>query len=464
MNLVTIAWKSLRQRALSSSLTGLSVALGVTLMVAVLVLSAALDRTFSQTASGYDLIVGPKGSELQLVLNTVFRVSQPVENLPWRYYEELKQDPRIADAIPFALGDTTKEGGFPLVGTTPRFFETEYIPGRKFRLRGEKLDDPFDAVIGARVARKNGWDVGSEFSLVHGGADSSEVHDETFRVAAVLAPTGTPNDKTVFIHLEGFFLISGHEKPLEEAVRREAEFFGEELTDDEVQQRVGEIRERMGHEESSEEHGNDEDGGEHHDEEHHDPAGIPDVQKEVTAVLVNIRGGSQAQKSWPMIRFQSELQEGFKAQAVNPVQQINWLMNNVVGNVRSMLYVLTVLIIVVSGVSIFVSIYNSMAERKREIAVMRALGAQRGTVFAIVLAESILLCLGGGVLGMLLGHGLAFAAAPVVEARSGLLIDPFAFDVRELILLPTLILLASLVGFIPALTAYRADVAESLGG
>ncbi|MCA9019533.1 MAG: FtsX-like permease family protein, partial [Planctomycetaceae bacterium] len=177
-------------------------------------------------------------------------------------------------------------------------------------------------------------------------------------------------------------------------------------------------------------------------------------------ILVQMKGDRL--RGFSSIKFQSELKEGNQAQAVNPIQQISWLMTNIVGNVRTMLIVLTSLIIVVSGVGIFVSIYNSMSDRKREIAIMRALGAGRATVFAIILSESVLLCLGGGILGMLLGHGLVFIAAPIIEARSGLLIDPFAFSSTELILLPILVVLASLVGFIPAMTAYRTDVASTL--
>jgi putative ABC transport system permease protein len=113
-------------------------------------------------------------------------------------------------------------------------------------------------------------------------------------------------------------------------------------------------------------------------------------------------------------------------------------------------------------VGIFVSIYNSMSDRKREIAIMRALGARRGSVFAIILAESILLCVGGGILGVLLGHGLVFAAAPYVEAKSGIVMNPWAFEWRELVLIPALIVMASLVGMVPGMTAYRTDVAKAL--
>jgi len=445
MNLVMIAYKSIRQRMLASSLTALSVALGVMLMVSVLVIHGIVERMFLQRSIGYDLIVGPKGSDLQLVLNTVYRISQPIENLPYLYYLQLKDDPRVEAAVPVALGDVTQQGNFPLVGTSELYFENEYAPGQKFLIRGNPFQTSFDAIIGAEVARVNNWDIGSQFTLVHGGAESDHVHDEKFTVQAVLAPTGTPNDKTVFIHLSGFFAIAGHDKPLDEAVRRWRDFNGLPVDEAALAADVAEWRKKCNLPEE-EEPGHE---GHHHH-------GLCDIQKEVTAVLLIMKSG-------PIVPlFASELKKGYKAQAVNPIIPMARLMRDVVGNVRTILIVLTALIIVVSGVSIFVSIYNSMADRRKEIAVMRALGAQRTTVFSIILAESILLCFGGGLLGVLLGHGLVFAASPIVQQKTGLLINPYAFESVELIILPALIVLASLVGIVPGMTAYRTDVARSL--
>jgi putative ABC transport system permease protein len=450
MNTLTIAWKSIKERRLASALTALSVALGVTLLVSVLVINGIIDKMFNQTASGYDLVVGAQGSKLQLILSTVFRIGAPIENLPYRYYEEIKKDPRIEEAIPFAIGDVTQKGGFPIVGTIPRYFALEYIPGRHFRINkdGKFLPGTWDAVIGSAVARQNNWKMGDEFQLIHGAAESGHVHDEKFKIVGILAPTGTPNDRTVFVNLRGFYQVSGHEKPLDEALKREAAFFGEKLDEEKLKALMKEHAAHDHHDHSGHDHGHG------HDHE------VPDAQKEVTAILVQMKGDRL--RGFSTIKFQSDLQEANQAMAVNPIRQISWLMQNIVGNVRTMLVVLTSLIIIVSGVSIFVSIYNSMSDRKREIAIMRALGAGRTTVFSIILSESVLLCLGGGILGIILGHGLVFVAAPIIEARSGLLINPLAFSSQELILLPILIVLASLVGFIPAMTAYRTDVASTL--
>lgn len=447
MNLVTIAWKSIRQRGLSSSLTALSVALGVMLMVTVLVVYGILESTFNQRSINYDLIVGAKGDPLQLVLSTVYHISPPIENLPYRFYLELKKDKRVEAAIPLAMGDVTEQGNFAIVGTIPEFFEIDYAPRRPFLIKGTAFHQPFDAYIGSRVAAENGWTLGTKLKLRHGGAAGDHVHDEEFTVVGLIAPTGTPHDKTVYVNLQGFYQIQGHDKPLNEAIKREREFFGEPpLSDEQLAAEIKKIQDKFGkHDHAG------------HDHAHHGHAhDISDVQKEVTAILLSCKTPIAANL------LAGELKKGYKAQAVNPIIPMQKLMNDILGPVKQLLMVMTAMIVLVSGIGIFVSIYNSMSARRREIAIMRALGAQRGTVFAIILAESIILCLGGGLLGLIMGHGLVFLAAPVVEVRTGLIVNPMAFEPMELVLFPVLLLMSVFVGFLPGMTAYRTDVAESL--
>jgi putative ABC transport system permease protein len=150
------------------------------------------------------------------------------------------------------------------------------------------------------------------------------------------------------------------------------------------------------------------------------------------------------------------------AQTVAPTREIAMLMDRIVGPIRIVLLVLTVLIVIVAGIGILVSIYNSMSERSHDIAVMRALGASRVAVMAIILVESILLAVGGGLIGILLGHGMIGLVSPYVVERTGVALSWFQFDWWELVLIPGLLVLASLVGFLPALAAYRTDVAKAL--
>src|SRR5262245_61274732 len=164
MNLLSIAWKSIRQRWLASSLTALSIALGVALMVTVLVINGVVTRMFSQSATGYHLIVGAKGSPMQLVLNTIYFMDRPIENLPYKFYKDLKSKAWVKFAIPFNLGDTTEDGRYRIVGTLPEYFDAEYFPGKRLAFAdGRPLESAFDAVIGARVAKSYGWKVGHKF-------------------------------------------------------------------------------------------------------------------------------------------------------------------------------------------------------------------------------------------------------------------------------------------------------------
>ena len=152
------------------------------------------------------------------------------------------------------------------------------------------------------------------------------------------------------------------------------------------------------------------------------------------------------------------------AQAVAPASVVSRLLEGIIGPVQIVLLVLVTLIVVVAGISILVSIYNSMSERSHDIAVMRALGASRTAVMGIILVESILLSLLGGVAGVLLGHMVLGLASPYIEAHAGITLKFWQFNWQETLLIPGLVAFASLVGFLPALTAYRTDVGHTLGG
>lgn len=523
MSLWKIAWRSIQQRALASSLTALSMALGVSLVVTVWVVHGAVEDTFGRTAQGYDLIIGAKGSRLQLVLNTVFHLDRPIENIPWTYYKEfVKEDGKFTKnvevAIPFCLGDNYK--GYRVVGTTPDMFDRlEYANGQKYEFAdGEnfKTDDYFTAVIGYRVAQDTGLKVGDSFQPTHGVSEDGHQHDP-FKVVGILAPTGTANDRALFINIEGFFLLEGHAKPVakQAGASTDDEHAGEHEHDadhahDESHQheRPGEDDDAHDHEDAHEnedadshdhedghdadghdhdsdetgdhgddhdadshdheaahsdedhhehaDHGHDEHEGHVHDEHHHhhhEP--LPEEQREVTAILIKSQGLYGGFMS-------NSINEGNIAQAVSPTREVTELFEQVIGNITAILLFLAVLIVVVAGIGIMVSMYNSMSERFREIAIMRALGAGRGTVMAVVLLESILLSACGGLAGLLLGHGLISALSGQITAYTGVSIGFLQFERIELLLIPGLAVLATLVGFLPAFSAYRTDVAKAL--
>ena len=498
MSLWRIAWRSIEQRGLASLLTALSMALGVMMVVAVLSIHGVVAESFRTNANlGYNLIVGAKGGKLQLTLNTVYYLDQPVENIPYDFYlefcraaqrdEELKNSLRyqslakqgasgeaaaraalglgrdgkyaeFADfAIPVCLGDYF--GPFRSVGTTPEFLERltfgpandrkyEFAAGRNFQ-HAPSQHGYFEAVVGARAARDLGVRLGDHLRATHGDPEG-EGHGHPFTVVGILKPTGTPNDRVVLVHIEGFYLMEGHAKPVAER--------GQDTPHDKSEVAPAHHREAQ-HD---------------HAQEHAVAGRLPLEQREVTAILVRTATPTATRI------LENQINEGPVGQAVLPVREIFNLLEFIVRPIQLLLLILTALICLVSGVSILVSIYNSMSDRRHDIAVMRALGASRATVMSVVLLESILIALGGGAIGWLGAHAVIGLAGPRIEARTGVpiafwdLAPPipdfelwgFAPIMRwlspEILMIPALIVLAVLVGLLPAVAAYRTDVAKSL--
>ncbi len=476
MSLWKIAWRSIQQRSLASSLTALSMALGVALVVTVLVIHHVVDQSFRRSAQGYNLIVGPaKGSGLELVLSTVYHLSQPVENVPYTFYLEFTRGRFAADveaAIPVCIGDNYQ--GFHVVGTLPEMFtKLRYLNDRPYEFAAGRNLDPehrHEAVVGAFVAEKTGLKLGSQFRPAHGLDQQGGHEHEAFTVVGLLARTGTPADRALYVNMEDIYCLEGHvgsrlqpaaaQKPDNKPAAPHAAGHAPDppaaVDHDHAKDDAKAAHDDHDHDHAQQdaqdahaEHGHDHAGHGHH--QHH----IPDEAKEITAILV-------AAKPWKVMALASQINRGTTARAVLPVQEISRLFDGVVGNVQVLLLILAVLVVVVAGIGMLVSIYNSMQDRRHEIAVMRALGARRYTVMSIIFMESALLSLGGGLAGLALGHALIGLLAPLILQQTGVLVEAFSFQWNELLLIPGLLALSALIGYLPALVAYRTDVARSL--
>jgi len=453
MPLWKIAWRNMTQRKLSSFLTGLSMALGVALVVAVLVVYGVVKDSFGNAAEGYSIIVGAKGGRLQLVLNTVYHLSTPIENIPWDYYTEFIATPEkkgrfsnyVEVAIPYCLGDNYE--GFRVVGTTADLF-TRLGLGRdpegnvlQYQFSEGGVFDPgkpFEAVIGSVAAYRTGLKLGDTFAPTHGvsGGPGAHAHDENpFKVVGILAPTGTPNDRALFVNIEGFFLLEGHAKV--------------------IKRPVGESPDAAAH-------------GAHDDQQDHEL--LPDEQREVTAILLRT-SSPIADLSLPRVINKEQY-----AQAAMPTREIFNLFDAIIGPMQMLLLGLAGMVVLVAGIGIMVSIYNSMNDRRRDIAIMRALGASRRTISQVVLLESALISILAGVGGWLLAHGLIAVLNPFLTAQTGVSIGFFdwaTFQVPlgrasfnmpyEVAVLLGLMAVSILIGFLPAASAHRTDVAKALG-
>lgn len=473
MSLWKIAWRSIQQRSLSSTLTALSMALGVALVVAVLVTYGVVKNSFARNAAGYHLILGAKGSPLQLVLNSVFHLSQPIENVPYSFYQEFKTGryaPMVAAAIPCCMGDNYE--GFRVVGTTPEMFEElEYAPGMKYEFepggRNFEADHFFEGVIGSYVARQTGLKVGDDFNPTHGIAvEAGMGHDhEAFKIVGILKPTGTANDRALFVNMEGFYLLDGHAKPMPRGEASEAHTHDDHSQGHDHDHAQDDEHDHAADHDHDHDHDDGHANGHHHDHDHghgdhdhhhahHEP--LPESQREVTAILLKLKNDLYA------MQINKQVNEGQIAQAVFPIREVTRLFNVFVFPIQMLLLGLAILVVLVASIGIMVSIYNSMSDRRREIGVMRALGARRRTVMTTILLESIMLSLLGGIGGLLLGHGLIVLFRPMIIARAGVPIGLLQFEPIELVLIPGLAILASLVGLLPAWAAYRTDVDKAL--
>lgn len=473
MSLWKIAWKSIRHRSLASALTAFSMALGVALVVTVLVINGVVGKSFQQGAQGYDLIVGAKGSKLQLVLSTVFYNQDPVGLIPYEYYDLMRSSRYSAEvktAIPIARGDNYQ--GSPVIATTPEYFSSvTKSDGKPYTLQeGEffKYTDYNGAVVGYAVAKKNKLQVGQEIRFGHTNSARDEDLHEPFKIVGILDHTGSPNDRAVFVNLEGFYREHEHG-------RAGVETIDYDLREDELARKRAElgVEEREG-----EEH------AEHAEHKRRLTAILlitKDAEVEVSATAAAVEAATESRPGLEIeekdlvtterrqvidtavtalpAKIEGELLE---AQAVAPVQEIAAFFQDVIGNIQSVLIIFAIQVVVVAGVGMMVSIYNSMNERRQEIAIMRALGARRSTVMSIILFESILLSLGGGLFGALIGHLAIGALAPLIMSYSNVMVRPWDFQAVELALIPGLIGLASIVGYLPAVIAYRTDVAQSL--
>ncbi len=368
---------------------------------------------FTGGEAGFDAVLGARGSQLQLVLNTVFHLETSPGNIPWTLYREMAANPRVALAVPYAVGDNYQ--GYRIVGTTTEMFtKFRYRSGQGFDVEpgGRFFDETVrEAVVGHYVAQRLGLKVGDTFNPYHGLTfDERQRHREQFTVVGVLQPTNSPSDRVLWIPIEGIYRMSGH------VLRGTGDTFRPE---------EGEA--------------------------------IPDEHREVSAVMLKfttpqagftlsqmINGqGRVATLAWPIGRVMAEL-----------FDRIGW--------VSRVLTLVAYLVVVVAAGSILASIYNTMNERRREFAILRALGARRFTVFGVIVAEASTIAAAGALVGFLVYAAILSAAFVVVRAQTGVVLDVFRFD-HALWLTPAgMIALGALAGLIPALKAYKTDVASNL--
>ncbi len=410
MNFFFMAWQYLKFRWLVSLLTIFGISTGVALVCAVLALRHESEKALSRDAGLYDLVAGGKGSPLQLVLSSVYHLDSPTGNIPYKEYERIRSDPRVEWAAPVGLGDNYL--GYRIIGTEKHFFD---LPDREGNLffelaEGDVFQDRFDVVLGSQVAQASGLEIGDSFFGTHGLIEvaGAEVHrDFPYRVSGILAPSGTAQDRAIFGTLKSVWEIHETEDLLHSAIQGSA-IMADHKT------------------------------------------------RETTAILVRLE--TPGLRLW----MADEIREGTDGIAAIPINEIMRFQQGILGPVQKILLAIAGVVVAVSCLTVLITLHQAAERRRRDIAILRSLGAYRREVATLVFSEGLLLTGGGILLGLLIGHGGMAIAVDYFREATGLILNPWRIPSNELYALLIMALSGALASTFPAISSYRRTPIDDL--
>lgn len=459
-----IAWNYLWSRKLTTFLTILSVALGVGLITSVLLMRDETERRFVDEGQAFDVAIGAVGSTQQLVLSSVYFIGQPAGNIPYSVYERVKRDEEVVAAFPIGMGDSYK--GFRIIGTNRDLLEfdwTNRITGKErntYKLaEGRYFEKSFEAVLGHTVAKETGLAVGDSFASTHGLMDVQgvEEHKDTpYTVVGILSPSGTPNDRVVFVELDSIWHTHEHEYGTPSLTGSIATSL--QPAED---SHAASGHEDTGHEDTGHEDTGHEDTG--HEDTRHGESGHEESahdgmeQQETTAVLVVLESPGQRMQFIPRI-----VRETPGIVAADPIREVQRLYEQLLGTARQVLLAIGYLVAVISSISILIGLYLAIVQRRRDLAIMRALGASSGEVFGAVLIEAFWVTLMGIGAGWVVGTGLTYGLGLYLTERIGFAVSAFRPSPDMVTAYSVVLLMGMLAGILPAWQAYRTDITRGL--
>lgn len=411
--MLRLAFGSLRARAVTVGMTVLAIALSVTLFLGVEKIRTGARASFADTITGTDLIVGARSGSVQLLLYSVFRIGNATNNVTWKSYQDIASRPEVDWIVPISLGDSHRQ--YRVMGTTQDFFDRyKYRGGRSLAYaKGTGIADLFDTVIGADVAKTLGYKVGDPIVVSHGIASFSDHDDLPFRISGILEKTGTPVDRTVIVSLKAIEAIhvdwkSGARIP--GATTPAAKLREMDL----------------------------------------EPAAI-------TAALVGVKNRLQVFRLQRAVNEYRE--EPLLAVLPGVALQELW---QIVGVAETALIGVSSMVVVTALIGLMATIFSSLNERRREMAIFRAMGATPMTILTMMVLESALMAAMGAALGLGLLYILLTVLQPMIDAQFGLWIPITAPHSREYIALACVIGAGALAGLLPALRAYRMSLADGM--
>jgi putative ABC transport system permease protein len=415
MIVLRLALQSLRNRWITALLTVVAIAVSVTLLLGVEKVRTGARQSFADTISGTDLIVGARSGGLNLLLYSVFRIGNATNNVTWTSYRDIASRPEIAWIVPLSLGDS--HHGFRVLGTTPDYFahyKFRQTHGLSFRAGGP-FSDLFDAVIGSDVAAALGYKIGDPIIVSHGlGSVSFVEHDDKpFRVAGILEKTGTPVDRTVHVSLEAIEAIhvdwqSGARIP------------GQSVSAEEVRK-------------------------------------MDLKPKAITAALVGLKSKLA---TFRMQRAINEYREE-PLSAIIPGAALQELWG-LVGTAETALKAVSGMVVATALLGMLTMILSTLNERRREMAILRSVGARPRTIMGLLMAEAGVLTAAGVALGIFLLYAALLLVRPYIDTAYGLHLPVEPLKPAEWATLGIIVVAGGAAGLLPALRAYRLSVADGM--
>ncbi|MDF5660896.1 ABC transporter permease [Vibrio parahaemolyticus] len=411
---IKLAWKSLMNRKATAVLTIMTVAISVILLLGVERIRTQAKDSFANTISGTDLIVGGRSGQVNLLLYSVFRIGNATNNIDWKSYQEFSRHRAVDWAIPISLGDSHK--GFRVMGTNHSYFE-HYKYGSKQPLtfsKGKEFNGLFETVLGSNVAKQLGYQIGSEIIIAHGISDVGfSRHDKLpFKVVGILAPTGTPVDKTVHVSLEAIEAIHvGWESGARLGPTPDAKV----------------LQER-------------------------------DFQpKQITAMLVGLK--SRIQTFALQRQINNYPKEPLSAIMPGVALHELWGMMSVA---EQALMAVSGFVVIAGLLGMLSSLLTSLQERRREMAILRAMGARPRHVFSLLISEASLLTAAGIVTGVLGLYAILALLQPLIQQHYGINLTLSTLSAYEWMLLSFVQCAGIVIGFIPAFRAYRQSLSDGM--
>lgn len=414
MSPLKISWKSLWSKPLSAWLNIMLIAFGTGILTILLLASTQIEEKLNNNSKDIDLVVGAKGSPLQLILSSIYYIDFPTGNIPLKEANELSRSPFVKRATPLALGDNYN--GVRIVGTDTNFVSLYSLKTQS----GKFWNADFEATIGANVAKEQNLKVGDTFFGAHGLTEVKDVHDHhAYKVVGILTPQQNVTDNLILTNVAS----------------------------------IWKMHDEGGHEEAGPAHG--EPGHVHADDEHEHAEEAESLEgKEITALLIQYRSPMSVAMFPRMVNQMTSLQ------SASPAMESTRLFSLIGVGVDTLQW-FAVLIMLIAAISVFVNLYNSLKERNYDLAIMRTLGASRTKLFFIVILEGLLLTVAGTIVGLLLGHFVMELIGHYQESSQAKLTGKIFLN-SELYLLLAGLAIGIFASIIPALQAYRSNISKIL--